>query len=756
MAAPTVLWDTPVEARYLRYGTALAAVAALAAAALALFAWEALRRRVAVGRGIAALLLAVPLAGAAGLAATVAAVGQGHPAWDEAGSALLRQVGAGVPLPLLQGLALLGSFPVLLAALLGLFAWMLRRARWLEAYAVLAAGGGLAGILVSLKLLLPRLPPAPQPFFAGATAFPNDSAALAPAFLVILLFLRRRLQPGRTPRAAWMAATLLCALAALAPVLLGQAWLSDAVAGVLLAALWLPVSLTGLLLAEDRPLLRGLLDRADAVAQRLFAKPVPWLLAAVAVGIALRVAGAWWTPLGVDAYAYAVMGNQALRTGSFLMPWGDVHTYLTAPVPSHHYPPLYPLYLAGAYSLLGFSRAATHAASIASGLAALLVTWLCTRDLYGPRKALVATAIVALSPVYVLASGQGYSENLVLLLFVATLWAILRSLEHPWFILPAGILAGLGYLTKSSMGYFFVVAGLGGLAWRLHWRGWRVLRDPAYLSGIAAFGALAAAWAVRNLTLFGSWETSRHISEAYRHALAHPLQWGFLTLVTFVFYATVGYLVLLALLPWLPRLARTPRLGSEHDSGLWLALGLPLLLTSAIDAALWLQERHFFVANLRYIGFVTVPAAWLLLRHLDPRTRSVRLAAVGTFALLLAAALLAGKPSASSIQPIADDLGARLRPGDSVGFVDTNVHGAYRFYFQLTQDGTRAVPVRIACAADPLCPPDAPRPGSLDTTWVVMAGDGGALLPPGYAPVPGSPAQYDPRFPGSLSLWQRT
>jgi hypothetical protein len=755
MAAPPVLWDAPVETRYLPYGPALGVLCAAAAAACVLFGYEVLRRRISLLRGAAALLLGALAASVAALAWAVGAVAQHHPAWDFAG------VGLGAAQPLVRLLALAGSFPVALAALFGLFIWMLKRERWTEAYVALASGSGLAGLLIALKLLLPRTAPAPQLFFLGRTTFPNDTAALAPAFLAIFLFLRHRLAPGTLGRKRWVPAVLLCALVALSPVLLGQAWLSDALAGLLLASAWLLFTYVALLLVEEglapasnSLLLRGL-ARADAGAQRVFANAGPWLLAAIAAGVLLRIATYWWMPLGVDAFVYAVMGNQLLHTHSFTMPWGDVHTYLTAPVPSHHYPPLYPVYLAGFYKVMGFSQSTTHVAAIASSLAALLVTWLCTRDLYGPRKALAATAAIALSPIFVQNTGQGYSENFVLLLFVATLWAILKSLDRPWFILPAGILAGLGYLTKSSMGYFFIIAGLGGLAWRLHWKGWKVLKDPAYLLAIAAFGALVAGWAVRNYVLFGSWETSQHISAAYRHALAHPLQWAFLALVTFVFYATVGYLLYLALLPWLPKLAKMPKLGSEHDSGLWLALGLPLLLTAAIDAALWLTEREFFFNNVRYVGFVAVPAAWLLLRHLDARQRVVRLAALGTFLLLLAGSVYFAKPSESSMQPIANDLGPRLREGDSVAWVDANVHGLYRYYFQLTNGGTRQVPVTIACNADPLCPPGTPRPETLNATWVLMVGDGHALLPPGYVPVPDSPARYDPRFPNSLSLWHR-
>ncbi|MFO1532689.1 MAG: glycosyltransferase family 39 protein [Thermoplasmatota archaeon] len=108
------------------------------------------------------------------------------------------------------------------------------------------------------------------------------------------------------------------------------------------------------------------------------------------------------------------MGQSFATTGSFTMPWGDPHSDLTAPVPSHHYPPLYPMYLASFYKVLGFSQATTDAASIASSLLALAVVYLCTRDLYGRTRALIATAVVAVCPLLVQVTGQDYSENLVL------------------------------------------------------------------------------------------------------------------------------------------------------------------------------------------------------------------------------------------------------------------------------------------------------------------------------------------------------
>ncbi|MEA3202794.1 MAG: hypothetical protein QOI63_460, partial [Thermoplasmata archaeon] len=444
-------WSLPVDGQYATFARLPAALLAVAVAVAVVFLW-ALAQGKLQRRAQGAALLALAVGSLCALLALVAAVGPGTPGWDRAASAALSP---GWLKPVASALSLALSFPFALAALFALFLWPVAKGRWREAYAALLAGPGLAGLLVGLKLAWPRVPPAAQPFFAGPSAFPGDVAALVPLALALHAWLSMRLRPGR--RSAWTLTAPLAVLAALLPVAAGQAWLSDSIAGLALAGLWgAVVGMAWLLEAALEAPLARVLAAVDGAMQRVVRRPLPWLLALLGLGVFLRVASYWWTPLAVDAFSYGVMGESFLRHGTFTMPWGDVDTFRTAAVPSHHYPPLYPVYLAGFYKLLGFSQSSTHVAAIVSSLAALFVTWLCTRDLYGQRKALVVVAVVAVSPILVQNTGQGYSENLVLLLFVATLWAILKSLEKPWYILPAGILAGLGYLTKSSMGYFFV------------------------------------------------------------------------------------------------------------------------------------------------------------------------------------------------------------------------------------------------------------------------------------------------------------
>ncbi|MES2154003.1 MAG: glycosyltransferase family 39 protein [bacterium] len=747
------MWSTHVDGQYSMYVYGPPLLLAAACVVGAIFGYEAIRRRLAIPRPQAGVVLFAAAAASAALAAVIVAVGPGTPAWELSVSG---RFSAGLVHTIALPFAWLVSFPFALFGLFALFLWAARRGRWPEAYFALVAGPGLAAVLVVLKVVYPRLPPAAQPFFTGATSFPNDGAALLPGLVLLALFLVARLRPGSRRHVPWLVAAGVAGVAG--PILAGVAWPTDALAGCALAVAWFALSLMGFHLTQLATA-DSALGRLDATASRILERPVPWLAGLVGLGVVLRIASYWWTPLAVDSYAYSAMAHSFVRHGGtdFAMPWGDVHTFLTAQVPSHHYPPLYPLYLAGFFEVLGVNAGAVHVASIVSSLAAMVVTYACTRDLYGPRQGLVAVALVAVSPILVQNTGQGYSENLVLALFVATLWAILKSLERPWYIVPAGILAGLGYLTKSTMGPFFIIAGLGGLAWRLHWKGWKVLRDPAYVTAILAFGSLVAIWAIRNILLFGSWDTSLHITNAYHAALSHPLQWAYLFLVTLVFYATAGYLVYLALLPWLPRLASIPKLKSEHDSGLWLALGLPLLLTAAIDACLWLVEGEFFVNNVRYIAFVAVPAVWLLMRHASPKDRAVRLATLVTVVLLVTGSLYFAKPSTSYTQALADELGPRLHDGDSVAFVDNDNHFAYRFYFQLTDNGRRDVPVVIACSHDALAPPRCPETaadvGSLSTTWVLVPHYAEHALPAAYHQVLDTWATADDAHPTLMTIW---
>ncbi len=434
------------------------------------------------------------------------------------------------------------------------------------------------------------------------------------------------------------------------------------------------------------------------------------------------------------------MADALNHQGEFLLPWGDIYTPGTGAQYSHHFPPLYPTVLAGFYRIFGFSVETTRLASLTLALLAVAVAYWCTKDLYGRTKGLIAAAVVSLSPVLVMTTNKAYAENLTLAIFVLAMWAILKSLERPWFIVLGAVFAGLGYLTKSSMGYFFIVAGLGGLAWRLHWKGWKVLRDPAYLLAVALFAAMVALWGWRNFTLFGSFSTSSHLDAAYALSIAHPLSWLHMTLFSALVMFGLAYLLFMAVLPWLPLLRRIPRLDSEHDSGLWLAIGLPLVLTVVIDSALWLYEGDFFLHNVRYVSFVIVPLAWLIMRH-APRSKQTWAAIAITFAILIVGSLYYTLPNRPLNTRVADEFGNLVHDGDSITFVGDN--DVYRYYFAITHNGqdrnhTVLYEPRLA--------------GNETTDWLIVRGDG--TPGHGYAKVCDM-SQGEGLFAEHYTVWKR-
>ena len=256
---------------------------------------------------------------------------------------------------------------------------------------------------------------------------------------------------------------------------------------------------------------------------------VPWRrsrlpLILLATGVGLRVFAVVHFPVASDAAEYAVLSTSILEGHGMWLPLGEYWELDTwAPRPSHHYPPVYPLYLAPYLAAFGFHPIAVQAAAFVAGLLLLGVYFRATVSLFGRDKALWFTALLALDPVLIATTGTGYAENLVTLLFVVTIAAILKSLKNPKWILVAGLAAGVAYLTKSSVGPFFLIAGLAGFAWRFRFVRWAVLKDRWYLAAIGVFGALAGGWALRNLALFWdgtagdllvAWQTSAWFSHA--------------------------------------------------------------------------------------------------------------------------------------------------------------------------------------------------------------------------------------------------
>jgi 4-amino-4-deoxy-L-arabinose transferase-like glycosyltransferase len=471
-------------------------------------------------------------------------------------------------------------------------------------------------------------------------------------------------------------------------------------------------------------------------ARGLFARNL-WFSLALSTGVALRLYAFAAVPVSSDAAEYGVMAASFLRSGEFFLPFGEYWDDTWTPGPSHHYPPVYPVFLAPFVAAFGLSPLAVKAGGLAASCALLAVAYLLTSRLYGAHRARWVAALLGLDPILVVTTGTGYAENLVALLFVSTLYSIIRSVDSPRWMLAAGLLAGLTYLTKSSLGPFFLIAGAAGFGWRFLYLRWAVLRDLYYLGAIAIFLGMAALWAARNLAFFwtgspeslwDSWQTSRRLADA-ENAVQHDLA-GF----AFILVARLPLLIAFFLLvagPWLGDLRRLPKIAEQRISLLWLAVGLTYLLAWLISSMFWVLERSsvWWVDVSRYTVVATPAILWMAIQQQRVSSRSFRLKLGAAASLSLVACAAMFVHPAPGVFDAYEELRCIAEPGESVAL--DRVH-KYEAMVNLEGSGLRLEPygndtgARFIISGGPV---DS-RPGY---RLVAMYGkQGGSALMPGF------------------------
>lgn len=355
---------------------------------------------------------------------------------------------------------------------------------------------------------------------------------------------------------------------------------------------------------------------------RVTAKHV--LLALIVLGLAFRVTSLVNRDVGFDANYYLTMGQSLLEHGEFYMPWGDPSNLNGVPQFSHHISPLFPAWLSMFYALFGSSYAISQLASFIISALGLFVVYKATKDLYGGARALVATAIFALDFELIVETGKIYSENMTFLFFALTMWAIIRGVKDDRYIVFAGLFAGLAYSVRSSLGYFFIVAGIAGFLWRFYYMRWAVFRNKWYILAIAVFLCFVGGWGLRNLYHFGwpNWETSVAIQTTLLGALSQPVQYLTLVVLLVPFFVLILLMYGAYMLPELKSSVRHVR--DEQVSGLWLAVFLVPFIALFVSGALSLSETQrgvplFWRDRVRYIFYAFLPLVWLGVRGVDFR-----------------------------------------------------------------------------------------------------------------------------------------
>lgn len=335
-------------------------------------------------------------------------------------------------------------------------------------------------------------------------------------------------------------------------------------------------------------------------------------MAAVALGgVLLRAFAFVEDGLVDDAAWYAAMARSLLEHGEFLLP-GTV-----PPAYTHHFPPLFPAFLAAFFLAMGPTMAAVALAHVAAAAIFVGATYATTRDLHGRARGLAVAAVAATFPVLLGFDALGLSETLVAALFLLTIWAIVRSLDRPPFIVLAGLFAALGYLSKASMGPFVALAGGAGLAWRFSYVRWRVFQDRWYMAGAGLFLILVAPWMLRNGLRHGTIDTQPYATRALA-SLFTEHAWPLVLAQALV--ASALALALFAL-PWLPGVRDAVRsIREERTSALWMAVVTPTVVALFFISAFAATEGHDILLSTltdRYVITALVPLLWLGMRALD-------------------------------------------------------------------------------------------------------------------------------------------
>jgi 4-amino-4-deoxy-L-arabinose transferase-like glycosyltransferase len=259
------------------------------------------------------------------------------------------------------------------------------------------------------------------------------------------------------------------------------------------------------------------------------------LLLALGIRVA-RVEATSYRPAN-DAASYLALAAQIAHRGDYSTSHRRGTGAGASIGPTAYFPPAFPYLLAAVDLVDGHRTEAGPAVQPARYLNAVLGTvavglvGLVALEAFGPVVGLIALGLAAVYPVFIELSGTVYSENLLIPLMLAAVWAGLRARRSGrplrW-VAAAGVLGGLATLTHQNG--FVVVLALIPLVWGVR----RTLVAPALLVGAAVL--TIAPWTIRNAIVMHSFipvsdEIGLTLAGTYNPTSAHdpqiPYRWRY-------------------------------------------------------------------------------------------------------------------------------------------------------------------------------------------------------------------------------------
>jgi hypothetical protein len=434
------------------------------------------------------------------------------------------------------------------------------------------------------------------------------------------------------------------------------------------------------------------------------------LIAIVALGIAARTAFLGDPQLFRDEAASWYLASQPL--GGLL---GQS---------SHEtFPPLYVLVLKGWMTLLGDSEAALRSLSAVAGIGTVVVTWRWARDAVGSTSALIAAALVALSPALVLSDRDARMYSLETLFATGAWWLLWLLLARgrgwlPWQRRGAAVgllLLVVGEVWTMSLG--IPTAGLQ-VAFALIALLWLRIRVAATAAVCVLVGALSLAPWLPNLLSVAANGQAFWTPRPDVGSLAATLGAWFLGDLGGGWALAVVVAAACALLGlgtlWRDRRPAStatgdadPQLDPDPQSNRLLALAV--VFGASLVPTIWAYSQFSSIYDRRYLGSAVPPLAiavgagvGVIARHTKPRLVATHLPR-GLLAMLLVlpvvgamaigtAQAVASSRSEERIEPgrqVAQELANRVQPGDVVITLNAQTFFPLEYYLVASGEAQR-------------------------------------------------------------------
>lgn len=318
------------------------------------------------------------------------------------------------------------------------------------------------------------------------------------------------------------------------------------------------------------------------------------LLIVIVLGIILRIVAVLMGIPRADGAYYSTLGYNLIDQGDYISLTGT-NTY--------SFSLTYPAYLGAFYAVFGFSIEVTKAASLVLGLLVILIAYLTTKNLFDRRIGLVVAAVVSLTSALVVVTGKNYIENIVLIFFIPTIWAFIKGFKDSRYMPLAAFFAGLTYYTKTDIGLYIALGGLGAfIIWRFLYERWQMFKDKYYW---LAFTIIIIMVVGRALLVSAGGSTPQSLTRTIS--------------ISFDFVVFLFQCVLHAILIWgffiffHPEVRQSLRRYKEETMSFVLLLVGALTLLAILNATAWnlLSARILGGVSREYVTVIYVPAMWM-------------------------------------------------------------------------------------------------------------------------------------------------